>query len=81
MAKGNENMPRELWHWLDTDEYKQYIREKRIKTLENIVFVLLLITLIGLSFTFGRLWEQSKNDNPYKLKSEFKIEKDLRWKI
>lgn len=79
MAKGNNNMPKELRHWLDSDEYKQHVKESRIKTLENIVFVLLLITLIGLAFVFGRLWERS-DGNLNKLKSEFKVTTDLTYK-
>lgn len=74
-------MPKELMHFMDTPEYKAWRKERRLKILENIVFVLMLLCLIALSFTFGRLWEQTQIDKPKSLKSEFKITKDLKWQI
>lgn len=74
-------MPKELIHFMDTPEYKAWRKERRLRILENIVFVLMLLCLIALSFTFGRLWEQTQVDKPKSLKSEFKITKDLKWQI
>lgn len=77
----DSGMPKELRHFMDTPEYKAWRKERRLRILENIVFVLMLLCLIALSFTFGRLWEQTQIDKPKSLKSEFKITKDLKWQI
>lgn len=77
----DNGMPKELMHFMDTPEYKAWRKERRLRLLENFVFVLLLLTLIALSFTFGRLWEQVQVDKPKNIKSEFKITNDLKWKV
>ena len=75
------DIPQEVLHYTERTTYKRWLKQKRLALLENIVFTLLIIVLIWLSFTFGRLWEQTQVDKPKSIKSEFKVANDLKWKV
>lgn len=75
------DIPQEVLHYTERTTYKRWLKQKRLALLENIVFTLLIIVLIWLSFTFGRLWEQTQVDKPKSIKSEFKVTNDLKWKV
>lgn len=74
-------IPNEILHYTERAEYKRYKRQKRMAFFENIIFALLLITLVALSFYSGRLIERyfSIHDSvkaSYQLKGGIKV-----WKI
>lgn len=58
MKPNKNNIPNEILHYSETDEYKRYRRARAVGILENIVFALMIIVLVALSFLLGRLWEQ-----------------------
>ena len=51
-------IPNEILHWSERAEFKAWKKEQRITLFENVIFVLLLVTLIALSFYAGRLVER-----------------------
>lgn len=52
------NIPNEILHYTERDEYKEWKRRQKVRFLENVVFVLLIATIIALSVYSGRLIER-----------------------
>lgn len=56
--KRNNNIPEEILHYTERSRYKEWKREQKIACFENVIFALLLIVIIALSFYSGRLVER-----------------------
>ena len=50
-------IPNEILHWSERAEFKAWQKEQRVALFENVIFVLLLVTLIAF-FYAGRLVER-----------------------
>ena len=50
--------PNEVLHYTEREEYKEWKRGRKIAFFENVVFVLLIIMLVTLSFYLGNLTER-----------------------
>ena len=57
MAK-KRDIPQEILHYTEREEYKERKRRRRIAFLEDFVFTLLIIVIVALSFYSGRLIER-----------------------
>lgn len=56
--KTNSAVPNEILHWSERAEFKAWQRERKMAFIENVIFALLIVTLIVLSFYAGRLIER-----------------------
>lgn len=56
--KTNSAVPNEILHWSERAEFKAWQRERKMAFIENVIFALLIVTLIALSFYAGRLIER-----------------------
>lgn len=56
--KTNSAVPNEILHWSERAEFKAWQREQKMAFIENVIFALLIVTLIALSFYAGRLIER-----------------------
>lgn len=54
----SHDIPNEILHYTERDEYKEWKRRQKVRFLENVVFVLLIATIIALSVYSGRLIER-----------------------
>lgn len=52
------NIPKEVLHYSEREEYKEWKQRRIVEYLEGAVFGLLVITLITLSFYLGSLAER-----------------------
>lgn len=63
-------IPQEVLHFTERDDFKKWKRERRVKFLENVVFVLILILLCLMCFYFGMLYQQDKQTSLKRVSNE-----------
>lgn len=52
------DIPREVLHYTETDEYREHKKRAKSMRFENTIFVLILVALLVLSFYMGRVYEK-----------------------
>ena len=67
------DVPREILYYTETDEYKKRVRSLRF---ENTIFVLIIVSLLVLSFYMGRVYESNIQIKDFQHKQVKKTAKD-----
>lgn len=53
-----QDIPREILHYIETDEYREHKKRAESMFFENTIFVLILVALLVLSFYMGCVYEK-----------------------